>query len=95
MNSKDYKIWAMTKDRNGYGSLAERLSNEHGQLRLIHAILGIAGETGELTDVVKKHILYNKPLDVVNVKEECGDLLFGVNRPIPISNLKQIKKSAC
>lgn len=76
MKNSDYQAWAMTKDRNGYNSLAERLNNNHGQLRLIHSVLGIAGEAGELTDAVKKHILYNKPLDVVNVKEECGDLLW-------------------
>jgi NTP pyrophosphatase (non-canonical NTP hydrolase) len=27
-------------------------------------------------DAIKKHILYDKPLDITNVKEELGDLLW-------------------
>lgn len=42
----------------------------------VHAAMGIAGEAGELTDAIKKHIVYNKPLDLVNVIEELGDLRF-------------------
>lgn len=43
---------------------------------LLHATLGISGEAGELLDAVKKSFIYNKPLDVVNAKEELGDLLW-------------------
>ncbi len=43
---------------------------------LIHAILGISGEAGELLDAVKKHVIYNKPLDLENVVEELGDIEF-------------------
>lgn len=42
----------------------------------MHAILGIAGECGELVDAVKKNIIYNKELDVTNVIEELGDMEF-------------------
>ena len=45
-------------------------------LRILHAVLGIATEAGELGDTAKKHWIYNQPLDVENVKEEIGDLLF-------------------
>ena len=38
--------------------------------------LGIAGESGELVDAVKKYWAYGKPLNVNNVIEELGDLLF-------------------
>lgn len=34
---------------------------------LIHAVLGISGEAGELLDAVKKFSIYNKPLDRENV----------------------------
>lgn len=47
-----------------------------GQKRMIHAALGLAGETGETVDVVKKHVLYNKELDVTKIIEECGDVLY-------------------
>lgn len=41
-----------------------------------HAATGICGEAGELLDAVKKMVIYNKPLDRVNVVEELGDLEF-------------------
>ncbi len=43
---------------------------------MIHAILGISGECGELLDAVKKHVIYGKPLDRENIVEELGDLYF-------------------
>ena len=46
------------------------------QADLIHMTLGVAGEAGELVDAIKKHWVYGKPLDVGNVVEELGDLLF-------------------
>lgn len=48
------------------------------QLNLIHASLGISGEGGEFADAVKKHAVYNKPLDAENCIEELGDLLWYV-----------------
>lgn len=81
MNNQDYLKWAITKDRSPiqYDELGDRLCNSPSatsQLRVLHAAMGISGEAGELMDAVKKHILYNKPLDVTNVKEEVGDLLW-------------------
>jgi len=43
---------------------------------LLHATLGIAGESGEIVDAVKKHVIYNKPLDVANMREEIGDIMW-------------------
>lgn len=43
---------------------------------LLHCVLGISGESGELVDAVKKHWAYNKPLDHENILEEMGDLFF-------------------
>jgi len=42
--------------------------------RLLHAILGIVDEAGELTSIAKKKIYYNKPIDLINLLEEFGDL---------------------
>lgn len=42
----------------------------------LHMAIGISGEAGELLDAVKKATIYRKPLDIANVREECGDLLF-------------------
>ena len=43
---------------------------------LLHMVLGIAGEAGELVDAIKKHAIYNKPLDLENIVEEIGDIEF-------------------
>ena len=42
--------------------------------RTLHAVLGISGEAGELTDLVKKSVVYHQPLDLQKLKEELGDL---------------------
>lgn len=44
--------------------------------RLVHAVLGLQTEAGELADPVKKHIYYGRPLDLVNLREEIGDCLW-------------------
>lgn len=51
-------------------------SLDNSKLSVLHAAIGISGESGELLDAVKKHVMYNKPLDVPNVVEELGDLYF-------------------
>lgn len=43
---------------------------------LDHMAQGAAYEAGELGDAIKKHIMYNKPLDRENVIEELGDMEF-------------------
>jgi len=43
---------------------------------LMHASVGLSGETGELLDACKKQWVYGKPLDVENVIEELGDIRF-------------------
>lgn len=40
--------------------------------------LGIAGEAGEVADLIKKHIGHGHPLDVEKVKKELGDVLWYV-----------------
>ena len=75
MDNIKYQTWALTKDRNSYMTLGQRLQ-EKRLLRLVHAQMGIAGESGELTDSIKKSVMYGKPVDVDNLKEECGDILW-------------------
>jgi len=43
---------------------------------LLHSAMGISTEAGELLDNVKKTTFYGKPLDVVNLKEELGDMFW-------------------
>jgi NTP pyrophosphatase (non-canonical NTP hydrolase) len=46
------------------------------QASILHMAVGVSGEAGELLDAVKKHAIYQKPLDFDNVREEAGDILF-------------------
>lgn len=43
---------------------------------ILHMAVGVSGEAGELLDAIKKHVVYNKPLDQENVIEELGDIEF-------------------
>jgi NTP pyrophosphatase (non-canonical NTP hydrolase) len=56
--------------------IAQDFLRDPGKAHLMHMIVGIMGEAGELLDTVKKHCIYNKPLDVTNIEEELGDLEF-------------------
>jgi len=42
-------------------------------IQLLHAGIGMATETGEFLDALKKYIFYGKPLDKTNLSEEIGD----------------------
>lgn len=66
---------------NEYGSLCDRtVSRSNGGVDdnedLIHGILGASSEVGELADQMKRFMFYGKPLDLVNLKEECGDVMW-------------------
>lgn len=43
---------------------------------LLHAILGLSGEAGELLDSLKKSIIYRQSIDLVHIREELGDIEF-------------------
>ena len=43
---------------------------------ILHMAVGVSGESGELLDCIKKHVIYRKPLDMDNLIEELGDLEF-------------------
>ena len=56
-------------------------------LELLHYAFGIAGEAGELVDAVKKYFFYNQELDIENVEEELGDLLFYIQAMVNVLGL--------
>jgi NTP pyrophosphatase (non-canonical NTP hydrolase) len=57
------------------------------QLDNLHMTMGMVTEVGELIDVFKKDLAYDKPFDWVNVKEEVGDLMWYVANFCRINNL--------
>lgn len=67
------------KDMNfsEFQELALRTFNHQSeQVDQLHIVLGLVTESGEVADAIKKHIGYGKELDIVNIKEEFGDLFW-------------------
>ena len=52
--------------------------SSQGYERLLHAGIGLATESGEFLDTIKKSVFYGRDLDEVNLKEELGDILWYV-----------------
>ena len=44
--------------------------------RLCNWSMGIAGEAGELVDQIKKLVFHGKPVDVTDLRDELGDVLW-------------------
>lgn len=61
-----------------YQDLAKRTDANLGSLldNLIHMSFGMNTEQAELADVLKRKLAYGKEVDLVNVKEELGDLMW-------------------
>lgn len=47
---------------------------------LIHACMGLSGESGELVDLIKKSVNYGKPLDTDKLLNEAGDVVHYLAR---------------
>lgn len=45
---------------------------------LIMGCLGLSGEAGEFTDMIKKWIFHEKPLDITHAEKELGDVMWYV-----------------
>ena len=43
---------------------------------LVHCVIGICTEGGELLSSIKKSLFYGSPADNVNIREEIGDLMW-------------------
>lgn len=74
MTPTEFKKLALRTESNV--TQAFRPLNDNRLIRLLHCALGLSTEAGEFNDVIKKHIFYGKELDIVNLKEEAGDLLW-------------------
>lgn len=76
MTANEYQALALVTEFTPDFVRLEGRSPEHNMLvaRAIHACLGLMSETGEIADALKKHIIYGKELDVINLMEESGDL---------------------
>lgn len=78
MDANQYQQLALVTEFTPDFVRLEGATPEHNRMvaQLIHAVLGLASEVGEVADALKKHIIYGRELDRLNVIEEIGDLLW-------------------
>lgn len=65
-------------DFNEYQELAARTLNSditHNEM-LSMLSMGLAGESGEVVDLLKKHVYHQHRLDIGKLKKELGDVLW-------------------
>ena len=74
MSPNEYIENAIVTESQDFDARRSRLTNRN--ISLLHAAMGACTESGELVDSLKKAIFYGKELDLVNFKEELGDILW-------------------
>lgn len=82
MTPSEYQKAAGRTDLPNYIVIDGRLENNESLQRLIHYGFGMVTEAGEFIDQLKKHLMYGKNLDAVNLREELGDLLWYISRAL-------------
>lgn len=73
--SSEYIKNAIKTDLQDYTPVTDRLQNPK-TARILHAAMGLTTESAELMDALKKHLMYGKELDIVNLKEEAADCMW-------------------
>jgi len=81
MTGNEYQAQAMrTNDGHAQDRLADRMlagiMHKKDVAGLINGLMGLTGEAGELTDLFKKWIFHNAPLDEQHAKKEVGDVCW-------------------
>src|SRR5260221_12145625 len=61
-------------------TLINEPDNEYNstELMLLWDAMGLAGETGEVCDIIKKFVFHRHSLDLLNLTKELGDVLWYV-----------------
>ena len=72
---KNYIEKAIKTESKDFDKISNRLQDK-SMIRLLHTGMGLATESAEFLDALKKAIYYGKELDKVNLAEEMGDILW-------------------
>ena len=67
-----------------YTLLASATDNPACMNKERHYLLGISSEIGEMCSCLKKFVGYNRPLDIVNLGEEMGDILWFISQLVQL-----------
>ncbi|MBC1605673.1 nucleoside triphosphate pyrophosphohydrolase family protein [Listeria rocourtiae] len=65
---------------NEYQEMAKRTTTGHTDPAMVNFALGIAGEAGEVADMVKKYRFHGHQLDEDAMAKELGDVLWYVSQ---------------
>lgn len=67
-------------DVSAYMRFVEQGFNENKtddfRLDILHCAVGMAGESGEVLEIIKKHVYHSKPMDTADMLSECGDKMW-------------------
>lgn len=74
MDATTYVEMSKNTDVQDYTPVMDRIKALSPEL--MHAMLGITSESGEVADQFKRHLIYGKELDTINLMEEIGDLFW-------------------
>jgi len=76
-------------DFDAYQRLAARTAQpERGTLeRVTNGALGLAGEAGEVVELVKKHRYHGHDLDTARMQKELGDVLWYIAELCTVAGL--------
>lgn len=69
----------------GKGFDENKTGSDH--LDILHCCVGLAGESGELIELAKKHVFHNKPLDRIDVISETSDVFWYMTNLMRLFNL--------
>jgi len=64
------------EDKKQQGRIVDSITVYPELSQVIIAALKLNSESGELSDALVKHLSYGQPLDIDNIVEECGDLMW-------------------
>lgn len=73
----NYQDDSKRTDLLDYDGVRQRMIDQRNP-EILHALMGCVTEVGEMTDQLKRHLIYGAPLDKVNLLEEAGDLQWYV-----------------
>ena len=78
INNINNLVYKPIMDSKTFDSHVERTSPKHKGTddKLLNAVLGMCGEAGEVSDMFKKYKYQGHALDIDDVKEELGDVLW-------------------
>lgn len=75
-------------DEHLHGTVLRTSNNglEHTQ-QLLNATLGLAGESGEVVDLIKKFVFHGHPFEITKLKNEIGDCMYYLQWICSLHNL--------